>query len=377
MAIPCQQHLLTDLPPTIFDETFRRVTERLDQYIGAATLELGGRLGLPEDRPVAAGDLIDEHGWVPEGELPLTWLLETLTLFGHAEKASGGTRFRPDRLATPADELRREFQALAPATAPAYEMLSLATAELPAILRGEKRGEDVLFGPATMNLWFEYMSNSNPHYSPNNTITATAVATHLGAGATILEVGGGGGGAAEAVLGALAEHGAIPARYVFTDVHPAFVRRGSRLVQQVASPGCEVKIQRYDINLPPVEQGHAAASFDAIIAVNTLHLARSVVTCLADLRSLLRPGGVLVFGELIRPIHSTVHLELPFTLLEAYRQVDVEEEMRPRPGFMTAEGWRTALRRAGFSDVRLLPAQLERCVEGYPGFYCGAFVAGA
>jgi len=125
MAIPSQQHLLTDLPPTIFDETFREVTERLDRYIGAATLELANRLGLPVDRPVTAGSLIDEHGWVREGELPLTWLLETLALFGYAEKVSGGVRFRPNGPATPADELRREFQALAPTAAPAYEMLSL------------------------------------------------------------------------------------------------------------------------------------------------------------------------------------------------------------------------------------------------------------
>jgi len=81
-----------------------------------------------------------------------------------------------------------------------------------------------------------------------------------------------------------------------------------------------------------------------------------------------------VFGELIRPIHGTVHLELPFTLLEAYRQVDLRRD-ETTPRVHDREGWRTALRRAGFSDVRLLPAQLERCVEEYPGFYCGAFVA--
>jgi SAM-dependent methyltransferase len=375
MTIPCHKALLTDLPPTIFDEAFRAVTERLDTYVGATVLELAGRLALPSGRPLTARALLTERGWVRDGEVALTWLLETLTLFGHAESDSDGTRLKAGPPPLSAAEIRRQAEALAPATAPAYALLALAAAELPAVLRGEKRGEDVLFGPATMSLWFEYVSNSNPHYSPNNAITAAAASTCVPPRATILEIGGGGGGAGEAILGALTREGLAPACYVFTDVHPAFIRRGSRLVQQCAPPDCEVRSQRFDMNLALDGQGLEPAAYDAIVAVNVLHLARDIVASLSHLRSLLRPGGVLFIGELIRPVHGTVHLELPFTLLEAYREVTLDPVMRPRPGFIAAQGWQTALARAGFGEVRLVPANLERCAEDYPGFYCGTFLA--
>ena len=49
--------------------------------------------------------------------------------------------------------------------------------------------------------------------------------------------------------------------------------------------------------------------------------------------------------------------------------------IRPRPGFMSARGWVRALEAAGFSEITVLPAQIERCAEIYPGFYSGAITA--
>jgi len=46
-----------------------------------------------------------------------------------------------------------------------------------------------------------------------------------------------------------------------------------------------------------------------------------------------------------------------------------------RPGFMSAHGWVRALEVAGFSEITVLPAQIERCAEIYPGFYSGAITA--
>jgi hypothetical protein len=49
--------------------------------------------------------------------------------------------------------------------------------------------------------------------------------------------------------------------------------------------------------------------------------------------------------------------------------------IRPRPGFMSARGWVRALEAAGFSEITVLPAQIERCAEIYPGSYSGAITA--
>ena len=42
---------------------------------------------------------------------------------------------------------------------------------------------------------------------------------------------------------------------------------------------------------------------------------------------------------------------------------------------MSARGWVHALDAAGFSQITVLPAQIERCAEIYPGFYGGALTA--
>jgi len=44
---------------------------------------------------------------------------------------------------------------------------------------------------------------------------------------------------------------------------------------------------------------------------------------------------------------------------------------------MSARGWVRALEAAGFSRITVLPAQIERCAEIYPGFYAGAITARA
>lgn len=367
--------LLPDLPAGLFDEDFHRTCLRHDAFVGALAGELARTLGLAGRRIPPVGALLEARGWVDEGRWTLQWLVETLELFGVARRDGEGWEVGEPSGALAA-ELRREGVARLPAAEPAYEVLDLCASALPAVLRGERRGEDALFGPATLGLWFEYFSNANPHYAPSNRLTAVAVARAAAPGARLLELGGGGGSAAEAVLDALSGSGRIPSRFVFTELHPAFLRRGSRHVAALVPQGCELRSARFDIDGDPAEAGLEAGAFDVVFAVNVLHLARDPVATLARLRTLLAPGGAVVLGELIRPAGAGgVHLELPFTLLEAYRQAPLLEGMRPRPGFMTLTGWRAALDAAGFGEVAVLPAELERCQQVYAGFYCGALTA--
>jgi SAM-dependent methyltransferase len=375
---PGLEALHPDVPTGVFDETFRRACERLDAYIGALALELAGTLDLPVGTALGLDELFASRGWSERGRLAVGWLVETLELYGFAERAGDGWRLTGGASGAPSQVLREEAELLIPAARPAYEVLALCAAALPAVLRGELRGEDAIFGPTTLSLWFEYFSNANPHYSPSNTITALAVARAASAGCSILEFGGGGGSAGEAVLRALGDAGKPPSRYLFTELQPAFLRRGTRAVQKALPGGCELASMRFDINLDPLSQGLEPGQFDLAFGVNTLHLAHDLLATLANLRGLLRPGGALIVGELLRPgPDAAVHLELPFTLLEAYRQAPTVPGIRPRPGFMSARGWVRALEAAGFSEITLLPAQIERCAEIYPGFYSGALTARA
>jgi SAM-dependent methyltransferase len=373
---PGLSDLITDLPADIFGKAFRDACQRLDHFVGALLSETALILGLPARIPTLDSYLAD-RGWSRDAGLSLRCLLEALEEFGLASFSADGWVLRVGPPAVPSSELRLNAEALLPTTRPSFEVMTLTCGALPDLLAGKVRGEDVLFGPATLTLWFDYFSNDNPLYGPSNHLAAQAVARVFRSGGTILEAGGGAGSAALAVLQALGKLGKRPARYTFTELQPAFLRRGTRNVKANVPQGCEVCAKSLDINVDPSVQG-ITDEHDVVFAVNTVHLAQDLVPTLARLRSLVAPGGHLVIGELVRPWpRPGVHLELPFTLLEAYRNVSVGDGVRSRPGFMTLGEWRTALERAGFSSVSVLPAQIERCVERYPGFYGGAITAAA
>lgn len=367
--------ILPDVPAGLFDDDFHRTCLRHDAFVGALAGQLARTLDLAGREVGSVEEILAERGWVEDARWTVQWLLETLELFGSARRNGTGWQVENGSKVDVAELRRRGVDAL-PAAEPAYEVLDLCAAALPAVLRGEQRGEDALFGPATLGLWFDYFSNANPHYAPSNRLTAVAVARASAAGVRLLELGGGGGSAAEATLAALAETGVVPSSFVFTELHPAFLRRGSRHVAALLPEGCELRSVRFDIDQEPAEVGFIEGSFDVVFGVNVLHLARDPVATLRRLKRLLAPGGAVVLGELIRPAGAGgVHLELPFTLLEGYRQAPLIEGIRPRPGFMTLEGWKTTLSRAGFEDVAVLPAELDRCQHVYAGFYCGALTA--
>lgn len=375
---PDLHRLAPDVPGDVFTDEFPAACERLDRFIGALVLELAARLDLAGRTLPDVAELRKTRGWSGDADAALLWLLETLELYGHATKNALGWEVSDTPSPSSSSELRGEAVRLVPASEPAFRILDLCAQALPAVLRGEIRGEDALFGPSTLGLWFDYFSNENPHYALNNALTAVALSRAVGPGARVMEVGGGGGSAAIAAFARLAGEGRAPSRYLFTEVHPAFLRRGTRAAHAAAPPGCVFESRRYDVNLSPDEQGVSERGFDAIMAVNTLHLADDVVLALRRLRSLLAPRGVIVLGELVRPDRTAgVHLELPFCLLEAYRRPPSEQGIRLRPGFLAWDGWRRALEAAGYADVRLLPADLGRCVEAYPGFYCAAITARA
>jgi SAM-dependent methyltransferase len=370
--------LLDDIPPGLFGLQFRETCQRLDRFIGALLAETATELALPSSIGPDLGALLARRGWIEAGRLPLRCLLEALEEYGMAALDERGWTLAVVPAPRSSAELRAEAEALQPTTRPSFEVMALACRSLPAVLRGELKGEDALFGPATLGLWFDYFSNSNPLYAPSNHLTALAVARVLPASGSILELGGGAGSAAQATLQAATTAGKPPVRYLFTELQPAFLRRGTRTAREAAPAGCEVLAKMVDINRTPRDQGLEGERFDVVHAVNTLHLARELVLTLSWLKALLKPGGSLVLGELVRPQHRPgVHLELPFSLLETYREVALDAELRPRPGFLTVRQWRANLLKAGFASVEVLPREIERCVQRYPGFYGAAITARA
>jgi len=93
---------------------------------------------------------------------------------------------------------------------------------------------------------------------------------------------------------------------------------------------------------------------------------------LNEARSALAADGWLVIGECVRPYdNQPIYPELMFQILDSFTNVQTDPEVRPNPGFLTAEQWRRAFLRAGFGHAEVAP-DIDRIREIYPHFFTGA-----
>jgi len=64
-------------------------------------------------------------------------------------------------------------------------------------------------------------------------------------------------------------------------------------------------------------------------------------------------------------------MEIVFQILGSFVDVKIDPQTRPTHGFLTLEQWRSALTRAGFVSIKVVP-DLARLSELMPPFNLGA-----
>ncbi len=232
----------------LFSREFILCAEHFDRFTIDSVLRLVHALDWTPDLSggASARQILERHGYAPRAAIPVRWFLRKLADAGYLSASGGDSRndsgkeSRDDRIYTargplpPGDPDRAEAQARAldPGSVPAFAVVRAMVEHVPEFLRGERTGEEILFAPTRLPLWFDYFSNDNLLYQINNRLGAEAVARALPAArpATILEIGGGSGSAALAVGERLARDGALAriGLYRFTEVVPTFLRRAER-----------------------------------------------------------------------------------------------------------------------------------------------------
>jgi pyochelin synthetase len=352
------------LSPDPFDPTQDRASKLVDLYTLHVAVDLLRELADPDllSRGAGADELLAKGGYVADFRAALAWLL------GRA--AAGGVELRAPLPSTDRAAVRAACLATDASYAPVFSLLDYAAELYPRVARGETNGDRALLMKA--RLWVAYFDNRNRYYAINNRVVAKAVAARAaGAGPLrVLEVGAGLGSATEAVLDVL------PAveRYLVTEP-VAFFRRRAEQTLRATHPGVAFEFAGLDVSGRWAEQGVPPGSQSFVVGVNVFHLARSLVATLREAFEALEPGGWLVAGEAIRPHpNAFVGAELPFQILQSYQAVETDPELRPTPGFLTAEGWSEALRRAGFTEITLAPdaARLRELWKGMiPAAICG------
>ena len=209
----------------------------------------------------------------------------------------------------------------------------------------------------------------------NNWVGGAAAADRVSSQPTlrVLEIGAGTGSATEILLKLLGERDLLPRleRYVVTEPN-AYFRRCNQRKLAAQYPNLPLEWTTVDLDLPWSEQGIAPGEFDLVYAVNVMHISKNLLFSLNEARSALATDGWLVIGECVRPYDDQpMYPELMFQILDSFTNVETDPEIRPNPGFLTAEQWRRAFSRAGFTRTEIAP-DIERIREIYPHFFTGA-----
>jgi len=369
---------------SLFTPEFILCSEEFDRFTVDTLLNLVSDLGLGEalSYGTSVAELVASRGWSPRATIPLTWFLRKLAAEEHVTvEGSGADAVYRSRGTLPVGEPdRAEARSLAldRRSAPPFAVVRAMIDHVPAFLRGELSGEEVLFHPSKLPLWFDYFSNDNLLYQINNRLGAEAVlrALPVGRPASVVEIGGGSGSAALAVAERLARDGALSriGRYVFTEIVPTFLRRAERTIR-ARWPGLAAEFRRLDMDREFADQGIEPRSADVVYAVNTIHIAKDLAATLARIRDTLRPGGVAVFSECVRPFEGQpIYVEFVFNFLENFTGVATDPRTRPNHGFLTPRSWRRSLAAAGFEKPEILP-DVETLARHYEAFFVAAVSA--
>lgn len=357
----------------LFTERFMAAAEVFDDLVNAACWRILDGMGrLPPEQGASEAALRDETPLPSRARPAFRYLFEKLLSSGLLARKAGDLT----RTATPpglVQSLAAELAAREPDAAVGAEIVGILLDEAPAFFTGTKSGEEILFAPGRLPLWFRYFSNGNVLYALNNALGAEILSRTVPPDASILEVGGGGGSAAEAALVRL---GPRVSRYRFTELVSVFARRGERAARAAASPRTAVETGRLDMSKPWRSQGIEPGSFDAVYSVNCFHVAPELPFVLAEAKAALRPGGAVVVSECIRPsIHDRpTWVEFVFDFLESFTNVKTDPVLRPTHGFLTPGAWRRSFVAAGYRLVEVVP-DVDRLARHYPDFFVGAVVA--
>jgi SAM-dependent methyltransferase len=372
---------LKEYPAPVFSERLYQSIELMERYSIELAVDLTHRLNLIDELGQwrTADDLCRSLSFQPAFKFALCWILERLVESRCAEARTDGNvrSYHLRRVAwqPQLESLRAMGLNIDPANAATLDLLDHAASLYPFVASGEQSGDQSLLGPRGVPLWLNYFHNDNLTYAVNNWVGAALAADRLPSGRAlrILEVGAGPGSASEILLRLFDERGLLPRieRYLITEPN-AFFRRCCQRKLARQYPNLPLEWASLDLDLPWNTQGINPGEFDLIYAVNVMHVAKHLLFSLNEARSALVSDGWLVVGECLRPyVNQPIYPELMFQILESFTNVRTDPEIRPNPGFLTAEQWRRAFSRAGFGQAEVAP-DIDHIREIYQHFFTGA-----
>ena len=308
----------------------------------AGGFERGG-FALGAGRVFDVEELIGTVGVVPEHRRLVGRFVEILVEFGYVEKA-GGSHYRSLGKATETGNASR----LAAAGHAEMAWAERMARQLLSLLRGEVKAVDALFADGGQEIATRLYRESVVARTLNPVLVSLAAqaASRSTGKARVLEVGGGTAATTSYLIPAL--RGKI-GEYAWTDIGAGFVSAARREFAGVDG----MRFQTLDLECEPAEQGFAGELFDVVVASNVVHATADIRETLRHVRSLLRPGGVLLLAETVGR-QPWVDLTVGFT--DGWWRF-TDQDLRPEYALIGREAWVQVLRESGFGDIASLPGQ--------------------
>ena len=215
---------------------------------------------------------------------------------------------------------------------------------VPEFLRGEKTGEEILFSPSRLPLWFDYFSNENLLYQINNRLGAEAVARALPRRPATSWSSAAGpdrprSHSASGSRGTRRCHGsrATTSRRSC----PRSCARAERNLRRALSRRGVLRSREWTWTGISAEQGIAPAGATSSTrstpctsrATSTRRCGGSGTLCAR------RSGGVLRVRAAVPG--QPIYVEFVFNFLENFTGVATDPATRPNHGFLTPANWRT------------------------------------
>lgn len=170
----------------------------------------------------------------------------------------------------------------------------------------------------------------------------------------MLEIGAGTGSATKAVFNKIDDSFKS---YTYTDLSPSFFERAG---STFAAQRDRMVFRTLDIGRTPATQGFNPGSYDLVIAYLVLHATPDLELCLANARSLLRPGGFLVVGEGLDAWAGIASGGFIFGPLDGWWLGADTHDNRTLSPHVTATEWDALLRKTNFSGIDTrTPAEFE------------------
>jgi len=321
--------------------------------------EKTGILHLLKNRYISCEETIEQLNFTPKAKYALGWMLSFLNQNGFLEAAGNkdGKRYCYNK----SDDI--ELQAFLQKTAEldpkilsSSRLMEYVINEYPNFFSGLKKGFEILFSGDKAIFWNEYFSNDNSGYSVHNSFGALGILKWAleRNNVRLLEVGAGTGSASSALIDKLKEKKLLSriSEYILSDISPVFLRIGNRAIMNRVSDDFAYSLKRLDFDKPLPAQGIQENGVDIVYGVNSLHVAKNLVASLQNIYQVIKPDGMLILSECCRAnAGRLLSQEIVFNLLDNYVDVDLDEDLRPLPGFLDAAHWRRNLEAAGFKNI--------------------------